>query len=96
VFGYVDVSLSKEPSREVGLWKMSTENLCLSICMKVARTVARAANWEEAMRLPKSQLETGVLNEAPSYSKKSENPIKCNKPDVLITQAYDSATVPIT
>ena len=55
----------------------------------------RAAEWEEAMGLLQSQLEMGVLNETPSYYKTSENPIQCNKPDVLITQAYNSETVPI-
>ena len=48
------------------------------------------------MGLIQSQLEMGVLNDAPSYYKTSENPIQYIKPDVLITQAYKSETVPIT
>jgi len=45
VFGYIDISLPKEPSPEVGLWKISNDNLCVSICMKVARTVANQSCW---------------------------------------------------
>jgi len=37
----------------------------------------------------------GVPIEAPSYSKTSENLKQCNKPKVLITQAYNSETVPV-
>jgi len=70
VFGNIDISLPKEPSPEVGLWKMSTENLYISICMKVARTRRiRAAEWEEAMGLLQRKLEIGLLNEAPTYSR---------------------------
>jgi hypothetical protein len=37
----------------------------------------------------------GVQNEASSYSEASENPTRCNKPVVLITQGCDPASVPI-
>jgi hypothetical protein len=36
VFGYTDESLPKEPSPELDLWMMSTENICMSIYMEVA------------------------------------------------------------
>jgi len=97
VFGYIDISLPKEPSTEVGLWKMSTENLFISICMKVATNVTNQSCWMgRGNGSPTEPIGNGCTKWSTNLLQKSENAVRYNKPDVLITQAYDSETVPIT
>jgi hypothetical protein len=64
---------------------MFPEKLCICICRKLAKTGQSELGMGGANGLLSSQLEMGVLNEATSYSTTSENPIQCNKPELLIT-----------